>query len=67
MWFKGRVPPKNSGQWVRNEKLINQNPHLRAARDTSEGFKPSGTNNGWTPSPAYRANWAEIYGKKDTQ
>jgi hypothetical protein len=66
MSFKGKVPPKNSRQWVKNEKLINQNPHLRAARDASEGFKPTGTNNGWTPSAAYKANYDAIF-KKDKQ
>ena len=67
MSFKGRTPDKGSKQWVRNEKLINQNPHLRAARDASEGFNPSGSNNGWTPSQANKDNWAEIFGKKDKQ
>lgn len=44
MSFKGGEPPKkNSSQWVRNEKIINQNSTLKAARDRAEGFTRSST------------------------
>jgi hypothetical protein len=63
----GKPPKKNSSEWKRNEKLINENPTLRAARDVTEGFTPGksmGTG-GWTPSEAYKANYDLIFGKKD--
>ena len=34
------APKKGSAQWAKNEKIINQNPTLRAARDRSQGFTP---------------------------
>ena len=38
---KSNIPPKNSSQWIKNEKLIAKNPILREARDIQQGFKPS--------------------------
>jgi len=66
MTFKGKIPPKGSTQWKRNEKIINTNPTLRKMRDQSEGF--SGTSSGtggWTPSEAYKNNYDAIFRKKD--
>ena len=37
----GNIPEKNSSQWKKNEKLIAKHPGLRAARDVTEGLKPS--------------------------
>jgi hypothetical protein len=35
-----QAPKKNTRQWVKNEKLINNNSKLRRMRDIGEGFKP---------------------------
>ena len=64
MAFKGRIAEKNSAQWKRNEKIINETPALRKLRDNSEGF--SGTTSstgGWTPSEAYKNNYDAIFRK----
>lgn len=59
-------PPKNSPQWIKNEKIINETPYLRAARDRAEGFTPgSGRISTRTPSQAYKDGWDAIFGKKD--
>lgn len=65
----GKIPEKNSSEWKRNEKIINENPTLRAARDVAEGFTPGkrASTGGWTPSEAYKANYDAIFGKKDTE
>lgn len=34
-------PDKGTRRYAQNEKIINSNPVLRAARDTAQGFKPS--------------------------
>ena len=34
----GDPPKKGSKEWVRNEKIINNNPHLKQMRDKAEGF-----------------------------
>lgn len=39
--FKGKVPEKGSKQWVKNEKIINENPVLKQARDKTEGLDSS--------------------------
>lgn len=66
MAFKGSTPEKGSKQWKRNEKIINENPFLRKARDISEGFtgNNSASTGGWTPTEAYKANYDAIFGKK---
>ena len=57
---KGTIPKKNSKQWKTNEKIINSNPALRAARDTSEGFKPgSGISTG-VNDKEYKAGYDKI-------
>jgi hypothetical protein len=57
---------KNSSEWKRNEKIINETPALRQLRDISEGFTPGkGSGGGWTPSQAYKDNYDAIFGKKD--
>lgn len=69
---KGDIPPKNSPQWIKNEKIINQTPLLRAARDRAEGFTPRGNSGGKGDSSRpmsiskqeYADNWDRIFGKK---
>jgi hypothetical protein len=61
----GKPPKKNTSEWKRNEKIINENPVLRAARDVTEGLTPgksTGTG-GWTPTQAYKDNYDAIFGK----
>lgn len=78
---KNTIPEKNTSQWKKNEKIINESPVLKHARDTAEGIeKPSGhykNNSGqWhggkgstprvdTNSKQYRDNFDRIFGKKD--
>jgi len=68
-----KVPETNSRQWVKNEKIINNNPALKQARDIKEGIaKPAHhyTNNGGkgsaprpgTYSQEYKDNWDRIFG-----
>lgn len=62
----GDIPEKNSSEWKRNEKLINETPALRNVRDITEGFRPSGGRIATgTSSQAYKDNWERIFGKKD--
>jgi len=58
------TPEVGSEQWKRNEKIIAQDPVLRRARDTSEGFTKSSTIVSHTPTDAYRAGWDRIFGDK---
>jgi len=70
MSSQGATPPsKGSAQWKRNEKLIAQNPTLRAARDTSEGFRPGSTiTTGYQAvSEAYKTGWDRIWGNKENK
>jgi len=63
----GKPPKKNTSEWNRNEKIINENPTLRAARDVTEGLTPgksTGTG-GWTPSEAYKNNYDAIFRKQE--
>jgi hypothetical protein len=64
------APKKGSREWVRNEKIINENPVLKAGRDRAEGFKPrKGATHGGKGSArrsgndqAYADNWERIFG-----
>ena len=64
---------KKDKNWVQNEKIINRDPTLRAARDISEGFKPKpGQTHGGKGSArrganddAYESGWDRIWGNKD--
>jgi hypothetical protein len=57
---KGTIPKKGSSQWKKNEKTIASHPMLRAARDTSEGFKPgSGISTGVNDAE-YKAGYDKI-------
>ena len=62
---KSPIPPKDSAQWKKNEKLIATNPILRKARDISEGFKPGSGIVSSGNSQAYKDGWDRIFGKKD--
>jgi hypothetical protein len=57
------IPPKESKQWIKNEKIINENPVLKRARDRSEGFTKSSTifSSGGN-SQQYKDNWERIFG-----
>lgn len=61
----GKPPEKNTKEWIRNEKIINENPALRAVRDTSEGFRPTSGIKTRAPSQAYKDGWDAIFGRKD--
>ena len=77
--MESKIPEKNSQQWRKNEKLINQDPALKLARDRSEGIEKRGsyykqTHGGKgsaprtdTNSQQYRDNWDRIFGKKDNE
>ena len=71
--MKGKVPTTGSSQWKKNEKIINQNPTLKKARDISEGIQKSsgsygashgGKGSAMRPgnSQAYADNWDRIFG-----
>ena len=76
--MKNNIPPTGSSQWKKNEKIINENPTLKKARDKSEGFntanKSYGASHGGKGSAmrpgnsqAYKDNWDRIFGKKKTE
>jgi hypothetical protein len=64
---------KKDKTWVANEKIINRDPTLKAARDTAEGFKPKpGATHGGKGSARrgsddklYADNWEKIFGNKN--
>lgn len=61
-----KIPEKNSPQWIKNEKIINETPYLRAARDRAEGFSSRGSRGAThVPSQAYKDNYDAIFGRKD--
>ena len=62
---KTNIPKKNSRNWTKNESIIAKNPVLRAARDKSEGFKPSsgittGANDEQYKAGYDKINWSKI-------
>ena len=48
MAFNGNTPEKGTKQWKKNEKIINENPVLKKARDQSEGFNTNNKSYGST-------------------
>jgi|DEB0MinimDraft_6_1074348.scaffolds.fasta_scaffold210705_2 hypothetical protein len=73
---KSTVPEKGTSQWKKNEKIINEHPGLKQARDISEGLekRPSsyathgGKGSAARPgaySQEYKDNWDRIFGNKD--
>jgi hypothetical protein len=65
----GRAPEKNTSEWRRNEKIINDTPALKSLRDISEGFTPSSASGSRVAggSEAYKAGWDRIFGNKDPE
>lgn len=71
----GEIPPKNSSQWIKNEKIINQTPALKRARDIAQGFTPRGSTGGKGDTrrsmsiskEQFDANWDAIFGKKNNE
>lgn len=70
------APKKGSAEWVRNEKIINENPTLKKARDKTQGYNVNsrsyGASHGGKGSArrggndqAYRDNWDKIFGNRD--
>jgi hypothetical protein len=70
------APKKGSREWVRNEKIINENPTLKKARDKTQGFntdsKSYGASHGGKGSAqrpgdrqAYADGWDRIFGNKE--
>ena len=51
-------PERGTKRYAQNEKIINQNPVLKKARDISQGFKPSSTiSTGADVSQQYKDNY----------
>lgn len=70
------VPEKGTKQWIKNEKLINQDSALKRARDIQQGIdKPkhrytsSDGGKGSAQRPgneqAYKDGWDRIWGNKN--
>jgi len=62
---KNNIPQKGSKQWVKNEKLINKHPGLRAARDIQQGFKPGRGLSTGVNDAEYKAGYDKIEWNKD--
>ena len=69
------IPQTGSAQWKKNEKIINENPTLKRARDHAQGFNPNsrsyGASHGGKGSARrggndqlYADNWDKIFGKR---
>ena len=67
------IPKEGSAQWKKNEKIINENPTLKRARDQAQGYNVNsrsyGASHGGKGSArrggndqAYRDNWDLIFG-----
>lgn len=59
------VPKKGTRKWKQNESLIAKNPVLRAARDKSEGFKPSSGITTGANDQQYKDNYDKINWNKN--
>ena len=62
---KTNIPKKNSRNWTKNESIIAKNPVLRAARDKTEGFKPSSGITTGANDEQYKAGYDKINWSKD--
>ena len=60
MTDKSPVPEKGTAQWRKNEKMINENPVLKKARDIQQGLTTRGDITLGAPSEAYKANYDKI-------
>lgn len=56
---KDNIPERNSKQWKKNEKIINDNPVLKQARDTAEGLDK--------PAHRYKSNSGNWHGGKGSR
>ena len=72
---RNNIPQTGSAQWKKNEKIINENPTLKRARDQAQGFNPNsrtrGASHGGKGSARrggndqlYADNWDKIFGKR---
>jgi hypothetical protein len=70
------IPKEGSAQWKKNEKIINENPTLKKARDQAQGYNVNSRSYGATHGgkgsarrggneQAYRDNWDKIFGKRE--
>ena len=54
-------PERGTKRYAQNEKIINQNPVLKKARDISQGFSPTSTiSTGADVSQQYKDNYDKI-------
>tara|TARA_R100001460_G_scaffold9310_1_gene22598 strand:+ start:4333 stop:4554 length:222 start_codon:yes stop_codon:yes gene_type:complete len=60
----GKIPKKNSREWISNESKIAKDPTLRRIRDIQQGFRPTGVTTGINDQ-AYKDGWERIFGNKD--
>ena len=60
-------PERGTRRYTQNEKIINNNPVLKKARDISQGFSPSSTiSTGADVSLEYKKNYDQIdWGTRD--
>lgn len=64
MAFRGNTPEKGTKEYNRNEKIINENPVLKKARDQSEGFNTANKSYGSTGAgkgSSYRPSNKSVY------
>ena len=56
---KDNIPERNTSQWKKNEKAINDNPVLKQARDTAEGLEK--------PAHKYKSSGGNWHGGKGSR
>jgi hypothetical protein len=56
---ESKNPQRNTPQWKKNEKIINENPVLKQARDTAEGIAK--------PAHKYRSTSGNWHGGKGSR
>ena len=55
-----KAPDKNTTQWRKNEKIINQNKVLKSARDKVEGFSKTSMITTGVNDEQYKAGYDQI-------
>jgi hypothetical protein len=53
-------PEKGTRRYAQNEKIINQNPALKKARDIAQGFKPTSTISTGVNDEQYKKGYDQI-------
>lgn len=53
------IPERNTGQWKKNEKIINDNPVLKQTRDIAEGLEK--------PAHKYKSSSGNWHGGKGSR